>query len=137
MSIAFWLEVAVAVLLLATVVYCFLLNRRLQDLRSAQSDMAELMHEFTTALQRAEDGLGELRQLGQQLGGDLDGKISAARSLVDELKIMVDSGAGLADRIERGLLGATSAERPTPATASAATASESERELAEAMRRPR
>jgi len=137
MSIAFWLEVAVAVLLLATVVYCFLLNRRLQELRSAQSDMAELMHEFTTAMQRAEDGLGELRQVGQQLGSDLDGKISAARSLVDELKIMVDSGAGLADRIERGLLGATSAERPAPAPASAATASESERELAEAMRRPR
>jgi len=140
MSAAFWLEVAVAVLLLATIAYCFVLNRRLQELRSAQSDMAGLMRDFTSAMQQAEEGLVELRALGRELGGELDDRIGEARGLLDELNIMVDSGSGLADRIEQGLLGGGAASPPQHEAAAgggATPTSVSERELAEAMRRPR
>ena len=137
MTVAFWVEVFVAVLLVVTVAYCFILNRRLSELRGAQGELQKIMTEFADATRVAETGLSDLRHAGAQIAGDLKAQVDDARALYDELKIMTESGNELADRIEKGLVGRNEPTAPSVSDDDITARSESERELIEALRQPR
>lgn len=90
-----------AVLLAVTVVYCWILNRKLGRFRNAYDQLAELIQELTVVTQRAEGSLAGFKTLGVGVIGDLDQRIKTAKTLSDELSIMVEVGSNLADRLER------------------------------------
>jgi Tfp pilus assembly protein PilO len=138
-NVELWIEAVVAALLAVTVGYCFVLNRRLRDLRGSQGEMRQLIEEFTVAMRDAEAGLNELRISGQAITRDLSEQLAKGRALHDELKIMTESGNVLADRIERGLVGRGSGARSASGFERMGDdeRSESERELIEALRQSR
>jgi len=130
------LESLVAILLLVTVVYCYVLNGRLANLRNSQDEMRQLLDDFAVAMAKAETSVGELRQASNEIGADLQERVVEARSLSDELKVMVQSGDDLANRLEEGLIGRRTETRASEdAETGEGTRSESERELLEALRR--
>ncbi len=141
LNLELWLDGLVAILLMITVGYCLVLNRRLTALRGNQVEMRQLLSEFTAAARQAESSVSHLKMAGDQIGGTLDQRMAAARALADELGSITQSGARLADRIESGLVG-----RPKPDRQAAPSGennegsgklSESERELAEILRQAR
>ena len=102
MTVGLLLDGLVAGLLAATIVYCFLLHRRLAALRDAQADMAELITQFNAAADRAKSGVDVLKQATTVAGRDLEAELRKVRAMTDELATMAESGERLAERLERG-----------------------------------
>ncbi len=130
------LETIVAILLIVTVVYCYVLNKRLATLRNSQDEMKQLLNDFAVAMQKAEISVAELRNASLEIGDKLNARVTAARALSDELNVMVNSGEDLANRLEHGLVGRKAEPKSTvKADIDGSSRSESERELLEALRR--
>jgi hypothetical protein len=144
MNLELWLEGLVAILLAITVVYCFILNRRLGALRGAQEEMMQLTADFSEAMRKAQGGISDLRRAGDDIGQDLQNSVNEARGLCDDLRVMTQSGEDLANRLDLGLAGGRASAKaktdPAPTAEEGdhgASESELERELREAFRRAR
>ena len=100
MNVELIIEGIIVVLLLATCSYCFLLNRRLQTLRSGQKELAALISSFDKASRRAEKNLSFIQSNGASVNRELTDAAARAHDLVDELSVMVNAGDNIACRIE-------------------------------------
>lgn len=97
------LDVLLVVLLLATIVYCVVLNRRLSHLRNAQGDMAEMVRSFDAATEKARESVQTLNRTAAAVGTDLEKRIATAQQMLDELTLVTKSGERVAERIEKGV----------------------------------
>jgi hypothetical protein len=138
MTLSLIAEFLVAVLLVATIVFCFSLNRRLGGLRNSQDEMRQLIGDFDRAISEARVGISNLKAAGDEADVKLQERIKAARSLADELSFLVDRGDRLAERLaERPATPAPRAAAPVAEETDRTLRSEAERELAQALRRAR
>jgi hypothetical protein len=64
-------DAVVAALLVATIVYAVILNRKLTQLRDARGEMERLLGGFVEATSRAERGLAALREAAGACGEEL------------------------------------------------------------------
>ena len=109
------LESLVAVLLMVTIGYCFILNKRLSLLRNGQSELHEVVRILNEAADKARTGVEQLRRSSLSIAEDLTEKNRAARALADELSMIVESGNSLADRLAGGSSSnQTPARKPKP-----------------------
>ncbi len=128
MTFGLVLEGLVALLMVATIVFCFRLNRRLASLRGVQAEMKGLVASFVAATERAELGVARLRAAAEETGDTLQERLEGARAVVDELAFLSETGTRLAERLEAGVTDRRSRpEAPTLA----------ERELIDTLRRAR
>jgi len=93
-------DLLVAGLLLATLSYCIVLNRRLAALRDDKGELRDLIRGLAAASQRAEASVASLRLAAEQIGVGLQEEIDRARGLRDDLAYMLERGGSLADRLE-------------------------------------
>lgn len=117
------LDVLLVVLLTATVIYCFMLNRRLGQLRNAQGDMAALVQSFDQSTERARSSIDELKSTAGAVGLELEARVAKARDMLDELQLVTTSGERVADRIEKGVDNRKSAAAAAPSRPAEAPAS--------------
>lgn len=96
-------EGVVAILLVVTIGYAFVLNRRLAALRAEQDNLGRMIAGLNQATARAQDGIYELRTASQSAEENLKREIARAREIADELAIITEAGNNLAQKIERGL----------------------------------
>ena len=125
------LDVLLVVLLTATVIYCFMLNRRLGQLRNAQGDMAALVQSFDQSTERARSSIDELKATAGAVGLELEAKVAKARDMLDELQLVTTSGERVADRIEKGV----DSRKAAPASATTGTPRPAEKPAADAPAR--
>ncbi len=97
------LEGLLAVLLVATIAYSVMLDRRLRTLRQSRDEMQALLASFTAATAHAQAGLVALRETSQSAGESLQSDIERAKALRDDLGFLLDRGNSLADRLEGGI----------------------------------
>ena len=102
LPIGLLLEGLVAILLVLTVVYCFILDRRLRQLRSGQDGLRSLIDGLNAATERAQGGIAQLKIAGDAAGHDLRDAVTKARALSDELSVMIEAGNNIADRLADG-----------------------------------
>lgn len=118
------LDGLIIILLLATIVYAAQLNRRIARLRDGRVELETAARRFAEAATRAEAGVKALRQAAGGAGEQMQADIEKARILRDELSFLVETGDGLANRLERAASGAGArargAAKPVPAKADAA-----------------
>ena len=118
MMLSFWTDAIVAVLLVATIGYSVLLNRRLSAIRSDRDKFEELIRNLGTASQRAEAVVTKMRASADDLSQRLDKKIDEARGLSDDLVYMIERGGTIADKmaglIRNGRDGLRTEARPEP-----------------------
>ncbi len=141
------LDGLVAVLLVATIAYAALLNRRLGILRKGKEELREIVNSFDTAMTRIEAGLGKLKQAGNPTSGELKELVAEARVLRDELSFLLDRGGALASRLEKStkVRSRNGNGRPRPASegryqprqGAGSEASEAAQELLAALRSTR
>jgi len=96
------LDILVSALLVATIFYCAVLDRKLKALRSGQDGLKQTIDQLNTATARAEVSITQMKQVSGGLDNGLTQQMRDARSLADELSVMVASGNSLAGRIGRG-----------------------------------
>ncbi|HYM04552.1 MAG TPA: DUF6468 domain-containing protein [Stellaceae bacterium] len=90
----------VAALLVVTILYASVLNRRLAALRGDKAQLQALVQSLATASQQAESGIAALKAATDDIGRQLEKKAEQAQSLREDLTYMIDRGGMLADRLE-------------------------------------
>lgn len=93
------LEAVVAVLLVVTIAYCIMLDRRIRAFKSEQVNLAGLVAELSDATSNAQLAVAGLKNTADEADGELDGKLKKARSLSEELAFMVETGNSLAGKL--------------------------------------
>ncbi len=100
-TFALLVDVLVAGLLLATIAFAVVLNRRLDALRGARAEIERLLRDFAAATEQAERGIAELREAAGAAGETLCQRIETGTGLADDLMFLIERGTGLAQRLEQ------------------------------------
>lgn len=115
------LDLLIAGLLVATIVYAIQLNRQLIRLRESRSEMEGLIRSFNEATARAESGIKSMRRTAAETGEGLQKSVDRAQSLRDELQFLVEAADSLARRLAEaptqgrgGAQAAPAPRRPPP-----------------------
>ncbi|WP_407180213.1 DUF6468 domain-containing protein [Bradyrhizobium sp. STM 3562] len=105
------IETLVAVLLVITIAYCMLLNKRLQRLKADEHSLKAVIAELVTATEIAERAIGGLKHTVRDVNENLGVQLSAANEMSDYLKKQLAE----ADHVVRRLSKIALAARPSTA----------------------
>jgi Domain of unknown function (DUF6468) len=134
MTLSLLFDGLLGVLLVTTIVYAAILNRKLKVLRQGEGEMKALLQQFNSQAAKAEANLGQMKAMaGQAHGGraTLDARESTielaalrqemgrALALKDDLTFLIDRGEMIADRLVKVVSEARSVARPGAAAPSA------------------
>ena len=103
------IESLVAVLLLLTIGYCILLNKRLKRLKADEHSLKATIGELITATEIAERAIGGLKHTVRDVNENLGSQITAATQLSAHLKLQLAEGEAVVGRLSR----IASAARPS------------------------
>lgn len=113
MNLALTLDVVVAALLVMTILYAGMLNRRLAGLRSNRAELELLIQSFNESCARAEAGAKSLRSATDE-ATRLQQYLDRSQTLRDDLSYLIDRGGNLADRLEGGVRTARTEAKARP-----------------------
>jgi phage-related minor tail protein len=99
MNTAILLDILLAALMVATIVYAVILNRRLAAFRQGKEELQALIAAFTASTEKARSGIDQLREASEQSAKALQTVIGDARAMREDLGFLVDRGAAIADRL--------------------------------------
>jgi hypothetical protein len=112
-SLGVAIETLVAILLVLTVGYCALLNRRLKRLKADEHSLKATIGELITATEIAERAIGGLKHTVRDVNENLGGQLAAATQMSEHLKRQLAEG----DHVMRRLTKIAIAARPPQAEA--------------------
>ena len=93
-------DILIAVLLVATIVYAVILNRKLDALRVAKAEMETLIRGFTETTIKAERSLSELKMHAAEAGSGLQGQITQSEAVLSDLRLLTEKGESVCDRLQ-------------------------------------
>ena len=93
------IEGLVAVLLIVTIGYCILLNKRLQRLKADEQSLKATIAELITATEIAERAIGGLKQAVRDVNEDLGSQLSAATEMSRTLTRQLSEGDDVLRRL--------------------------------------
>ena len=99
MIISLFLDILVAVLLVVTISYAVVLNRRLTGLRRDKAELEKLTASFEKATRRAVESTMTLKGTAHVL----QDRVDTAASLREDLQFLIERGTATADRLEAGV----------------------------------
>ena len=108
------LDVAICVLLLTTIGFAAVLNRKLSELRAARGEMEKLVADFAAATDKAENGLQALRDSSRNVGEGLAKTVDDACRLAEEMAFLLKKGNEIADRLEVSIAASRKHDREDP-----------------------
>jgi len=113
------LDVIVAALLVAVIVYAVRLSRRLAVLREDRAQLQEMIKGLQKATQQAEDAVGGLRLGAADAGRSLHEVVERAQALKADLLFITEKADAAADRLEAALRAQRDVPAPAPVAAEA------------------
>ena len=111
-SLGLMIETLVAILLLLTIGYCMLLNKRLQRLKADEHSLKAVIAELITATEIAERAIGGLKHAVRDVNEDLGSQLASATQMSEQLRHQL----GEADNVVRRLTKIAIAARPQAAS---------------------
>lgn len=93
------IESLVAVLLLVTIGYCMLLNRRLKRLKADEQSMRAMIGELITATEIAERAIGGLKVTVRECDENLGAQLTVGTALSVKLAKQVTAGETILNRL--------------------------------------
>jgi peptidoglycan hydrolase CwlO-like protein len=102
------------VLLITTIGYCAMVNRRLGAIRDAQAAMQDLASELNVATVRAETGLNQLRVAAAEANDHVDPLLQQVGLAATDLDMMCHRAKKLCDRLEAAVENTRVAPSPVP-----------------------
>jgi hypothetical protein len=118
-SLGLAIEGLVAILLVLTIGYCMLLNKRLKRLKADEQSLKATIGELITATEIAERAIGGLKHAVREVNEDLGSQIESAADLSQKLSKQLVQGDVVLQRITRIAVAARPPE-PEPQKISAA-----------------
>jgi hypothetical protein len=108
------IESLVAVLLLLTIAFCIVLNKRLKKLRADEQALKGTISELITATEIAERAIAGLKLTVRDCDQNLGERLRAGESLARELGSQLDGGRQVLLQLAQITLAARNADAPTP-----------------------
>ena len=108
------IESLVAVLLLLTIGYCMLLNKRLLRLKADEQSLKATIGELITATEIAERAIGGLKHTVRDVNENLGSQLNSAADMSRQLAKLLAEGDGVLRRISRIAVAARPAEPEVP-----------------------
>jgi chromosome segregation ATPase len=108
-SLGLVIESLVAVLLMLTIGYCMVLNKRLKRLKADEHSLKATIAELITATEIAERAIGGLKHTVRDVNENLGSQLAAATQMSGHLKSMLAEGDGIIRRLSKIAIAA----RPT------------------------
>lgn len=96
-------DIFLILLLMLSIGYGIMLNRRIVALRRDQKDLEKVAVSFGKATQRAETGVAQLKAAAQGSATLLQEAIAKAEGLKKDLEYLVERAGSSADRLERSM----------------------------------
>ncbi|MBN8975153.1 MAG: chemotaxis protein [Rhizobiales bacterium] len=109
------IEALVAVLLVVTIGYCMLLNKRLLRLKADEQSLKATIGELITATEIAERAIGGLKHTVRDVNENLGEQIAAATDLSERLIRQLAEGDAVLGRLSRIAVAARTPAAPAPA----------------------
>lgn len=97
------LDIVIAFLLLATVIYCIKLSRKITLIHQGKEELNEFIRDFNDAIVRAEDNIAELKDIGSDTEEKLQEHVQKARYLANDLSFLMDKGEKISSNLEHNL----------------------------------
>jgi len=94
-------EGVVAVLLVATIGYCTVLNKRLKRLKADEHSLKATIAELITATEIAERAIGGLKLTVRDCNENLGSQMAAAVEMTERLQTQIDLGNDVVRRVAR------------------------------------
>jgi chromosome segregation ATPase len=110
-SLGVAIEALVAILLMLTIGYCMLLNRRLKRLKADEHSLKATIGELITATEIAERAIGGLKHTVRDVNENLGSQLASATQMSEHLKRQLAEG----DHVMRRLTKIAIAARPSQA----------------------
>lgn len=100
-SLGIVIESLVAALLMLTIGYCMLLNKRLKRLKADEQSLKATIGELITVTEIAERAIGGLKHTVRDVNENLGSQISAATALAEQLKAQLAEGDHVVRRLSK------------------------------------
>ena len=127
MTAAIFLDVIVATILVATITYAVILNRKLGRLRADRSGFEKMLKQFVVATERAESGVALLQRVADASASELDEKRNSTMTLRDDLQFLVSRAEEQAEKLEQLIADGRMRELPPTETSAAISRAEATR----------
>ena len=111
-SLGIAIESLVAILLMLTIGYCMLLNKRLKRLKADEHSLKATIAELITATEIAERAIGGLKLTVRDVNENLGSQLAAAAELSLQLKKQLAEGDAVFRRLSRIAIAARPAPEP-------------------------
>jgi chromosome segregation ATPase len=138
------IESLVAMLLLLTIGYCILLNKRLQRLKADEHSLKATIGELITATEIAERAIGGLKHTVRDVNENLGSQLNAATQLSQQLRQQLAEGDAVVRRLSKIAIAArppsdqreeaAPAAAPAPRSATAKSVAEAAQAFSERRR---
>ncbi|MCZ7658329.1 MAG: DUF6468 domain-containing protein [Xanthobacteraceae bacterium] len=115
------IESLVAILLLLTICYCVVLNRRLKTLKADEQSLKATISELITATEIAERAIAGLKLTVRDCDKDLGEQLRSAERLSGLLGRQIEAGEGVVSKLVQ-IVGAAKPAQAPPAIAADAQA---------------
>jgi Domain of unknown function (DUF6468) len=109
------IEILVAILLMVTVGYCMLLNRRLKRLKADEHSLRATISELVTATEIAERAIAGLKITVRECDIGLGQRLSRAETLSADFDRRLNSGRDVLNRLSQIVLAGKGGNEPEPA----------------------
>ena len=106
------IESLVAVLLMVTIGYCMLLNKRLKRLKADEHSLKATIAELITATEIAERAIGGLKHTVRDVNENLGNQLTSAAQMSLQLKKQLAEGDNIFRRLSRIAIAARPAPEP-------------------------
>lgn len=97
----FVLEIVVVTLLILTLIFCIILNKKLAMLKSGSSELWRLVQTIDSSIINARGGIAELKKTISDAYETLRKLIAQANDLSGEMPFLTDAGNKSADKLEK------------------------------------
>jgi hypothetical protein len=94
------LDAVIALLLMATVGYCWRLNQRISGFRNAKAELEHMIRSFDASIRQAYESIAVLKENSSDKNIQLIRDMEKVRFLANDLAYLVEKGEKLADSLE-------------------------------------
>lgn len=83
------------------IAYCFILNRRIQDLQNSRIEFARMIKELNASIIKAEHNVNEMSQLSKVTSKEIKTAVDQAREISTELMKVSEVASDISDKLDK------------------------------------
>jgi uncharacterized phage infection (PIP) family protein YhgE len=93
------LDFLLLIMTIVCVVYCWMLNKRIQDLQNSRIEFARMIKELNASIVKAENNVNEMSELSKVTSNEIKSVVEEANDISSELATMSEIASELSARL--------------------------------------